>query len=176
MSLRKISSGRVIERGVFFPKFHFYTTKTNYFTLNQAAHEQALAERRSVGAARIGRDADRVLWWTDSGLYWADPELNGKDVALLLWDRQRRQDSKLERLRKIRTNSEDITAARRERIPDDVQAFVFERDSGRCQKCGSRNDLQYDHIIPVAKGGGNSASNVQLLCGDCNRRKGSSII
>ncbi|WP_419552025.1 HNH endonuclease [Candidatus Poriferisodalis sp.] len=176
MSLRKISSGRVEERGFFFRKWLFYTTKTNYFVLNQTAYEEVTAQRKRDGAARIGRDADRVLWWTDSGLYWSDPELKGKDVALLIWDRQRRQDSKLERLRKIRTKSEDITAARRERIPDEVRAIVFERDSGRCQKCGSQDDLEYDHIIPVAKGGGNSVNNIQILCADCNRRKGSSII
>ena len=34
----------------------------------------------------------------------------------------------------------------------------------------------YDHIIPVAKGGGNSAENVQLLCGDCNRQKSDHIV
>ena len=56
------------------------------------------------------------------------------------------------------------------------RAFVWERDAGRCVKCGSEDDLQFDHVIPVAKGGGNVAENVQILCGDCNRQKSDSIV
>lgn len=96
-------------------------------------------------------------------------------MALLIWDRQRRQASKLERLRTIREHGEDATAVRRQRIPEEVQLHVFERDGGRCQKCGSRSDLQLDHVIPVSKGGGNATQNIQLLCGDCNRKKGNSV-
>ena len=176
MSLRKISSGRVEERGIFFRKWFFYTTKTNYFVLHESAYEQALTERKSVGAALIGRDANRVLYWAESGLYWADAELSAKDVALLIWDRQRRQDSKLEHLRTIREQGERVTTTRRRGIPEDVREYVWQRDKKRCQKCHSKHDLQIDHIIPVAQGGGNSDKNLQVLCGDCNRRKGNSII
>lgn len=176
MSLRKVSNGRVEERGIFFRKWLFHTTKTNYYVLHSGEYEHALAERDSTGVAKIGQDGGRVLWWADSGLYWADRELSAENVALLIWDRQRRQDAKLDRLRTIREQGEEVSAARRRGIPADVRAHVWQRDAGRCQKCGNRNDLQFDHIIPVSKGGGNSAKNIQLLCGDCNRRKGNSII
>jgi site-specific DNA-methyltransferase (adenine-specific) len=33
-------------------------------------------------------------------------------------------------------------------------------------------DLEIDHIIPKAKGGGDYYENYQLLCGSCNRMKG----
>lgn len=59
----------------------------------------------------------------------------------------------------------------RTRIPEDVQIFVWRRDQGRCVKCGSRENLEFDHIIPVSKGGSNSARNIQLLCQKCNRTK-----
>ena len=72
--------------------------------------------------------------------------------------------------------SEEIASARRERIPAEVRAFVWERDAGRCVQCGSGDDLQFDHVIPVAKGGGNATENIQVLCGDCNRRKSDSIV
>ncbi len=42
-------------------------------------------------------------------------------------------------------------------------------------ECSSRERLEYDHIIPIAKGGSNTARNLQLLCELCNRKKGSSI-
>ena len=61
-------------------------------------------------------------------------------------------------------------------VPDEVRAFVWERDEGRCVRCGAEDDLQFDHVIPVAKGGGNAAGNVQILCGDCNRQKRDAIV
>jgi 5-methylcytosine-specific restriction endonuclease McrA len=52
---------------------------------------------------------------------------------------------------------------------------VFERDGGQCVECGSKFDLQYDHLIPVALGGASTVDNLQLLCGECNRLKGADL-
>lgn len=60
-------------------------------------------------------------------------------------------------------------------IPAAVRREVWRRDEGKCARCGSRENLEYDHIIPVSKGGGNTARNIELLCQDCNRSKGDSI-
>lgn len=57
-------------------------------------------------------------------------------------------------------------------IPQDVKIAVAKRDGARCVQCGSDVDLHYDHKIPHSRGGSNSVNNIQLLCGDCNRRKG----
>jgi 5-methylcytosine-specific restriction endonuclease McrA len=72
----------------------------------------------------------------------------------------------------------DITTPRqrpREPIPSAVRAFVWKRDGGSCVICGSQEKLEFDHIIPVAKGGGNTERNIQLLCERCNRVKGTRI-
>lgn len=61
-------------------------------------------------------------------------------------------------------------------IPDRVKIFVWRRDQGRCVKCGDNENLEYDHIIPVSKGGSNTERNLQLLCMQCNRSKGSDIV
>jgi hypothetical protein len=63
----------------------------------------------------------------------------------------------------------------REHIPDEIKVFVWQRDQGRCVRCGSKERLEYDHIIPIAKGGSNTARNIQLLCEKCNRSKGAKI-
>ena len=68
-----------------------------------------------------------------------------------------------------------ITEYSREPIPQDVQIFVWKRDEGKCVKCGSNENLEYDHIIPVSKGGNNTARNIQLLCQTCNRSKSNKI-
>jgi 5-methylcytosine-specific restriction endonuclease McrA len=60
-------------------------------------------------------------------------------------------------------------------ISSQVRREVWRRDGGACVKCGSRCNLEYDHIIPVSKGGGNTARNIELLCEACNRSKSASI-
>ena len=177
MSLRKVSGGRVEKSGFWiFSNWRFFTSKAQHFSLTASEHRRAARDVEVSGAARIGEDGDRVLWWTDAGLFWADADLAGDDVELLVWDRQRRQDARLDRLRKIRARDEDVAGARRERIPDEVRAFVWERDAGQCTRCGVEDDLQFDHVIPVAKGGGSTIDNIQILCGDCNRQKSDSIV
>ncbi|MHB1787783.1 MAG: HNH endonuclease [Acidimicrobiales bacterium] len=42
-------------------------------------------------------------------------------------------------------------------------------------KCGSRCRLEYDHIIPVSRGGSDTARNIELPCEVCNRAKGARI-
>ncbi|MBN2080776.1 HNH endonuclease [bacterium] len=56
-----------------------------------------------------------------------------------------------------------------------VQLLVWKCDGGRCVECGSKENLEYDHIIPVSKGGANTARNIQLLCQSCNRKKSNKI-
>ncbi len=72
-------------------------------------------------------------------------------------------------------NLERIPDARRERIPDAVRLFVWQRDEGKCIRCGSAERLEFDHIVPIALGGSNTDRNIQLLCERCNRAKGKRI-
>jgi len=60
---------------------------------------------------------------------------------------------------------------KRDPIPEDVKLLVWARDGGACVRCGSKKELHIDHIIPVAKGGGNGEANVQILCQSCNLQK-----
>ena len=42
---------------------------------------------------------------------------------------------------------------------------------GRCAFCGSNESLEWDHIVPVSKGGAHDAENMVPACQNCNRRK-----
>ena len=60
-------------------------------------------------------------------------------------------------------------------IPQDVKIAVSARDGGRCRQCGSTQQLHFDHVIPISRGGANTTANIQLLCGACNRAKGATV-
>ncbi|PFW99101.1 hypothetical protein CJ469_05522 [Nocardia farcinica] len=60
-------------------------------------------------------------------------------------------------------------------ISQEIKAEVWQRDGGRCVECGSGHYLEFDHIIPLSRGGATSAANLQILCRACNRRKGARI-
>lgn len=69
----------------------------------------------------------------------------------------------------------EVIEKRRRNISTQVKREVWRRDYGKCVECGSKERLEYDHIIPFSKGGSNTARNIQLLCEDCNRKKSSNI-
>lgn len=66
--------------------------------------------------------------------------------------------------------------------PSWAKSAVFHRDKGRCTHCGcdltktinALPSAQYDHIVPLSRGGMNDVTNLQLLCSECNAMKGAS--
>lgn len=50
---------------------------------------------------------------------------------------------------------------------------IFKQQRGKCAlcKCNLGADREVDHIIPLARGGGNGPDNLQYLCRPCNRAK-----
>lgn len=61
-------------------------------------------------------------------------------------------------------------------IPTHVKLEVWKRDKGQCIKCGSHDNLHFDHIIPYSLGGSSKdAKNIQLLCSRHNLEKHDNI-
>lgn len=59
--------------------------------------------------------------------------------------------------------------AKRESLPPSVRREVLA--DGPCKACGSSDDLEVDHIIPLSRGGWDTIDNLQPLCFRCNRSK-----
>ena len=128
-----------------------------------------------------------IFWWCVAGVSI------GSILAVLLFHRKigtpiltAEQNSEIEGISSVGksdTNYSQMATAvyaesskpRRKPIPKNVKMYVWQRDQGRCVDCGSKERLEYDHIIPVSKGESNTDRNIQLLCEHCNRSKGSSI-
>ena len=88
-------------------------------------------------------------------------------------DKERKDFERLKRLYDSVATKE--AKHKREPIPEDVRIAAWRRDEGKCVQCDSNERLEYDHIIPVSKGGSNTVRNIQLLCETCNRQKSDSI-
>ena len=63
----------------------------------------------------------------------------------------------------------------RGKVTNRLRFAVYRRDHNRCRMCGSRYDLEVDHIYPIAKGGKTTFDNLQTLCHRCNQKKGTSV-
>jgi hypothetical protein len=71
--------------------------------------------------------------------------------------------------------AESSTTRRRGRyIPFNTKVRVVRRDNYTCQRCGKHlldSEVEFDHIIPIAKGGSSEEHNIRLTCYVCNREK-----
>ena len=56
---------------------------------------------------------------------------------------------------------------RRRNIPREMRRQAWLGDGGRCARCGSALDIQYDRIISLSRGGSNSVQTLQTLCSRC---------
>ena len=54
----------------------------------------------------------------------------------------------------------------------EIQAAVKHRDQYQCVRCGSRRNLEVDHVVELHEGGDpTDMANLQVLCRGCNRAK-----
>jgi hypothetical protein len=144
--------------------------------LLSAQEYNAMLETQATTAVAVANDASkaRVYWMFQNEFYWEDEGYSAQEVTALVLDRKRKKTRQVERAIAA-MNGDTVQRARRERISDAVQREVWNRDGGRCVKCGGQARLEFDHIIPVSQGGANTVRNLQLLCETCNRSKGASI-
>jgi hypothetical protein len=59
-----------------------------------------------------------------------------------------------------------------------TQVRVVRRDNYTCQHCGKHLrdfEVEFDHIIPISRGGSSEEHNLRLTCFLCNREKGDSV-
>lgn len=101
----------------------------------------------------------------------AQPTHSSGDSSWERWDRQAWPNGPGNKKR-----SRGRTGARRKQVSPGKRNLVFDRDKGRCVRCGANRPLTIDHIIPVSKGGTDDVDNLQTMCRPCNQEKADRIM
>ena len=125
----------------------------------------------------VGKYKSRYYWLYQQELFSTIKELSIEDAQALILKIRNQEDRAIKRARtEINISNSKIVDNIRQPISDEIKIFVWRRDGGKCIKCHSQKNLEYDHIIPLVMGGSNTARNLQLLCEICNRAKGGNLI
>jgi 5-methylcytosine-specific restriction endonuclease McrA len=119
-------------------------------TLTAETHELMREAQDALGSGVNGNDYDRLLQ---------------EAFKALIAQKHKQRFAATERPRARRSHGEGRY------VPSKVKREVWTRDEGQCSfrsdsghRCESKRDLEYDHVIPVARGGQTSTSNLRLRC------------
>ena len=119
-------------------------------SISQHAHDLLRRAQELLAHARPGCDVEQVL------------ELALSELVRKL-DKRKYGETDSPRARRASTDSRDV--------PAEVRRQVAERDDKRCTfvsdagvRCTERALLEFDHEIPVARGGRSTVANVRLRC------------
>ena len=145
--------------------------------LDDFQYQHMLAEQQKFPVLVMQESSSNKQWWSfRDQIYCEDEGLSAEDVGVLIHDRLVQSRRKVQRAKARLSVPVDIGSLVREPISDEIKTFVWKRDGGRCVRCASQEKLEFDHIIPIAKGGSNTSRNLQLLCETCNREKGANLV
>lgn len=125
----------------------FYKTRSEMKVVNWGFLYNKYKDRRDLDPNKINEEVDKLM---------LDPEVLKKSgIYEYIFDHQEKHLNL-----KIFDESQKRSA--------------YEKQNGFCAICKKHfefNEMQGDHIDPWSKGGKTIESNLQMLCGECNRRK-----
>jgi 5-methylcytosine-specific restriction endonuclease McrA len=173
-----LNAGFLHDRGFLFRRRIWFTGTCCPPVQIDSSHYHHFVAAHPQHPVPVARSGPRAWWWFEDAFYWESGGYSQRDVLALIRDRQRKAAQRLDRahmLLNVDEGKQQPPQGQRQPIPREVRRAVFERDGGQCVECGSKFDLQYDHLIPVALGGASTVDNLQLLCGECNRLKGADL-
>jgi hypothetical protein len=161
----------------------FIADQNKWSASSEIPHELCLVSRGSILPSQTGTELfgfkikaskikDDHFYLYKGMLFEVSGPYNGEEGNLLVQNYFAKRRAKVESLQ---SEGEPQLNRQRTVIPESVRHEVWRRDQGCCVECGSKERLEYDHLIPFSKGGSNTARNLRLLYETCNRRKSASI-
>lgn len=97
--------------------------------------------------------------------YDAQPARKAAHLARVLAARARMTDA--ERF----AHDSNVKARVRYGVPHQLIQATDLPPNDECAYCGSTEGITWDHVVPMSRGGENSAANLVAACGLCNRSK-----
>ncbi len=183
MSVKRISNDAYEELSKKYFDSPYFEMKPNGETLNRKVSikedlelwEQTKTEPILLFFTSTEREG-AIFWIYQNCLYDTSGNYTLEQRKLLILEYADKERQKFEKLKlKFESDSAKEIKYDRPRIPEEIRISVWRRDQGKCAQCGSRENLEYDHIIPVSKGGSTTIRNIELLCEKCNREKSNKI-
>ena len=123
----------------------------------QEHHEECVTRRRQRYEGHQEGERERSHQWRE-----ANP--NKKRESNRQWAKAN-PDKVRENCRRRRARKNGVTVE-----PVD-EAAIYERDGHMCIYCGATENLELDHIVPLASGGAHCEDNLVVACLSCNRGK-----
>ena len=120
---------------------------------------------------KIMKGLDWALLYDRFGLETLNTEALGKRISELMRDSEIQRHSGI--IPYVLTGDEHYLDLRA--FPEDIKLAVWEKQNHICPDCGKEFDFEFmegDHITPWKDGGRTVIENCQMLCRECNRRKG----
>lgn len=114
---------------------------------------------------------------------WLSPSLQHRIYTTMTWvNRFRRwlpidgisvESVKFDMQKMINPEISGVEYQQGELLGYDVREYLLEKFGRKCAYCDKTDTpLEIEHVVPRAKGGTNSVSNLTLACNPCNRKKG----
>jgi len=176
MTIRQDKKVKFSKFGIGFLSRYLLTAGDIEVGFSRREHREILHRQLENPVKLASSSTTRRTWWLfRDEFYWEDDGYDEVEVKALVLERLTQKDRRVQRAVALMQQTEAIDGPARAPLPDEVKVFVWNRDGGRCVKCGSNQRLEFDHVIPVAMGGANTARNLQLLCETCNRSKGAAL-
>ena len=128
-------------------------------------------EKKKVAAAKPHRKEKMASYEASPGRIDRKSKYNAGPVARRASDEYRRAHPQQYVI--YQANRAAKKRARGGALSQGLREKLFELQKGRCACCKEKlgSDFQMDHIIPIALGGWNIDSNIQLLRKTCNLKK-----
>jgi hypothetical protein len=155
-------------------RHHFGTETRPYREFSKRWYSEAL-ERQAHDPVKLHEYDGRTWWWFKKQVYVERERLTPDDVKALALQLDSAKSATLERAHAEMRGETAASSRPREPIGEAVRHEVWRRDQGRCVDCGSKANLEFDHIIPWSQGGSNTVRNLELRCETCNGKKGATI-
>src|SRR5690349_6791057 len=127
------------------PARYYFGTETRPYQYYAKSWFVAAKERQTTEPVRLREFDGRTWWWFQEQVYVESEGLDAEDVLALALQMQQDKAATIERA-KAEMRGELAASRPREPIAEAVRHEVWRRDQGRCVDCGSRENLELDHI------------------------------